>query len=47
MTEKLLNILGMLALAALVLGWIDWLWLFGFENSKSFTWWAVMAHFAK
>jgi len=30
MTEKLLNILGMLALAALVLGWLDWLWLFGF-----------------
>jgi len=44
MTEKVLTITGMVAAAALILGWIDWLWLFGFEDSKSYTWWALMHH---
>lgn len=25
-----------------IMGWVDWLWLFGFEDSKSYTWWALI-----
>ena len=24
------------------LGFIDWLWIFGIESSRSYTWWALM-----
>lgn len=44
MTDKLLTIAGFAIVAAAVLGWIDWLWLFGFEDSNSYTWWAVIHH---
>jgi len=27
------------------LGWFDWLWIFGVESSRSWTWWALVAHF--
>tara|TARA_R100001015_G_C4626314_1_gene185238 strand:+ start:1590 stop:1733 length:144 start_codon:yes stop_codon:yes gene_type:complete len=47
MAEKLINGFCIVLTALLIMGWIDWLWLFGFENSKSFTWWAVMAHLGK
>lgn len=27
------------------LGWIDLLWMFGVENSKQYTWWALIQFF--
>jgi len=36
------DLIGAIALLIFVLGWIDWLWLFGFEDSKSYTWWAFI-----
>lgn len=44
MTQKAFDALCMAGAVLLVMGWIDWLWLFGVENSKSYTWWALIAH---
>ena len=38
------EILGAVILTVLALGWIDWLWVFGVEASKSYTWWALIYH---
>lgn len=43
MTQRTFDALCVVGTVALVMGWIDWLWLFGFENSKSYTWWALIA----
>ncbi len=47
MTEKLINGFCMIITILIIMGFIDWLWLFGIESSQSYTWYAVMAHFAK
>jgi len=47
MAEKLLNGFYMIITILIIMGFIDWLWLFGIESSQSYTWYAVMAHFAK
>ena len=39
------EIIGGVILAIFMLGWIDWLWVFGIESSRSFTWWALIYHF--
>jgi len=47
MTEKLVNGFCMIITILIIMGFVDWLWLFGVENSRSYTWYAVMAHFGK
>ena len=39
------DIAGAALLAVFTLGWIDWLWVFGIEDSRSYTWWALIVHF--
>lgn len=39
------DIAGAALLAVFTLGWIDWLWVFGVEDSRSYTWWALIVHF--
>ena len=34
-----------LILMVFILGWIDWLRIFGVESSRSWTWWALIAHY--
>ena len=46
MTQKVFDALCMAGAVLLVMGWVDWLWLFGVEDSKSYTWWAVMTYLA-
>ena len=38
------DIIGGFILLLFTLGWIDWLWVFGIESSRSFTWWALIVH---
>ena len=38
------DIIAGFILLLLTLGWIDWLWVFGIENSRSYTWWALIVH---
>lgn len=38
------EIIGGTILLLFTLGWIDWLWVFGIEASRSYTWWALIAH---
>ena len=38
------DIIGGIILLLFTLGWIDWLWVFGIESSRSFTWWALIVH---
>lgn len=47
MTQKAFGALLYLIVGLMLMGWVDWLWLLGVEDSKSYTWWAVMAHFGK
>lgn len=42
MRKYLNDILGASFLLAFVLGWIDWLWIFGVESSQSWTWWSLI-----
>jgi len=44
MRQYLDEIIGGIILLLFTLGWIDWLWVFGIENSRSFTWWALIHH---
>jgi len=46
MTQRTFDAILFLIVGLMMMGWIDWLWLFGFENSKSYTWWAVMTYLA-
>ena len=41
------NALGAVILTAFSLGWVDWLWIFSVEDSKSYTWWALARHMAE
>lgn len=47
MSQKWDDILSAAVLAAFTLGWIDWLWIFGVEASRSYTWWALIYYFGK
>ena len=38
------EILGAVILTVLALGWLDLLWVFGVENSRHYTWWALIVH---
>lgn len=39
------DLIGFFILMLFTLGWFDWLWMFGVESSRSWTWWALIAHF--
>lgn len=45
MRQYIDDILASIVMAVFVLGWIDWLWIFGVEQSQSYTWWALVQHF--
>jgi len=47
MRLRLDDILGAALVAVFTLGWIDWLWVFGVEASRSYTWWALIARFGQ
>ena len=47
MTQKAFDALCIVGTIALLSGFIDWLWLFGIEDSKSYTWWAVITYLAR
>jgi len=47
MTQKAFDALCVIGTIALLMGFIDWLWLFGIENSKSYTRYALAAYLAK
>jgi hypothetical protein len=47
MSVRLDDILGAALVAVFTLGWIDWLWVFGVESSRSYTWWALIARFGQ
>ena len=47
MRLRLDDILGAALVAVFTLGWIDWLWVFGVESSRSYTWWALIARFGQ
>ena len=47
MPVRLDDILGAALVAVFTLGWIDWLWVFGVESSRSYTWWALIARFGQ
>jgi exonuclease III len=42
MTQKAFDAFLCLIVGLMMMGWVDWLWLFGVEDSKSYTWWALM-----
>ena len=44
MRQYLDDIIGMIIILFFTLGWIDWLWVFGIESSRSYTWWALIVH---
>ena len=44
MRQYLDDIIGMVIILFFIL---DWLWIFGVEASRSYTWWALIAHFAQ
>jgi len=44
MRQYLDDIIGAVLITLFTLGWIDWLWVFGIEASRSYTWWALIAH---
>ena len=46
MRQYIDDILASIVMAVFVLGWIDWLWIFGVEASisRSYTWWALLRH---
>ncbi len=44
MRQYLDDIIGMVIILFFILGWIDWLWIFGVEASRSYTWWALIVH---
>ena len=46
MTQKAFDAILYLIVSLMLMGWIDWLWLFGVQDSQSYTWWAVMAYLA-
>lgn len=39
------DVISFLIIAVFTLGWFDWLWIFGVESSRSYTWWALIAHY--
>ena len=39
---QLYNVFMYLALGLFLMGWIDWLWLFGVQDSQSWTWWQLI-----
>jgi hypothetical protein len=39
---QLYNVFMYLLLALFMMGWIDWLWLFGVQDSQSWTWWQLI-----
>ena len=41
------DLLGFILLFVFVIGWIDWAWIFGVENSRSYTWWALIRYFGE
>ena len=47
MPVRLDDILGAALVAVFTLGWVDWLWVFGVESSRSYTWWALIARFGQ
>lgn len=47
MPVRLDDILGAALVAVFTLGWIDWLWVFGVESSRSYTWWALIVRFGQ
>ena len=38
------DLLGFILLFVFVIGWIDWAWIFGVEDSRSYTWWALIRY---
>ena len=47
MTQRTFDAILFLIVGLMMMGWIDWLWLFGIENSKSYTWYALAAYLAR
>lgn len=39
---KATDVLGALLLTVFAFGWIDTLWMFGVEDSKTYTWWNLI-----
>ena len=37
------DLIGAGILFLFIMGWFDWLWLFGVEDSRSYTWWSLIA----
>jgi len=44
MRQYIDDILASIVMAVFILGWIDWLWIFGINNSSSYTFWALVRH---
>lgn len=40
--ENIGEFIGYLFIIVFALGWMDTLWMFGVENSKQYTWWALV-----
>jgi len=43
MTSRADDIIGGIIILIFFLGWFDWLWIFGIESSRSWTWWYLMS----
>jgi hypothetical protein len=43
MTSRVDDIIGGIIILIFFLGWFDWLWIFGIESSRSWTWWYLMS----
>lgn len=44
-TEIINETICYLLVVVFAFGWIDVLWMFGVENSKQYTWWALIQYF--
>jgi hypothetical protein len=43
MTSLADSIIGGIIILIFFLGWFDWLWIFGIESSRSYTWCYLMS----
>tara|TARA_Y100000004_G_scaffold176308_1_gene216746 strand:- start:510 stop:662 length:153 start_codon:yes stop_codon:yes gene_type:complete len=41
------DMIGFILLFLFVMGWIDWLWIFGVEDSRTYTWWALIQYYGQ
>ena len=44
--DAIMDLFGYSLLFVFAMGWIDVLWMFGVENSKTYTWWYLIQSLA-